>query len=406
MEEQGNHTPKAPTREGPPSRHAPNPPKTPGRAPAPTRQTPTGRTASGRPVPPHRTYDTQRGASAGLIPVLSLVIILLLTLTAAVMVVRSKADDPSPSIQTTTAPSESTSPVETTEQTQTTTSPPQTDPPETLSPMPFDGFAFPEGMSSRYALLIHRESGKIVCEKDADHVAPPASLTKIMTVLVALDHLTDPDTAYTVSQDLLDRLEEANASQAGFKANETIKVKDLMYAALLPSGADGSVGLAELVSGSEEAFAQLMNEKAAQIGMTNTHFVNATGLHAEGHVSTARDMALLLETALQNETFAEIFTSEWHVSEKTPQHESGLWMRSTMFKALEAEDIERSYFVGGKTGYTEEAGLCLASVTKWDGEEYLLVTMGAGNGENRPRYHVLDAVLIYDALYTYLREKN
>ncbi len=393
----------APRGEGRP--HAPSHP------PAPSGGRQAHRAVQNQPHPPaHRpsAHRTQEGALAtSLIPILILVALLLLTITAAVIIVRSRAEGPNPPALTdgesTDGMSESTPPTSESGGSNQTAQRPESDPPTSKNDPPApEAFTFPAEMNSRYAILIHRESGEVIAAKNADTVSYPASVTKVMTVLVALEKLEDPSVTFTVTKELINRLAKANASRAGFAAGEVVTATDLMYAALLPSGADGSVGLAELVAGGEEAFAVLMNEKAAALGMTQTHFVNATGLHAEGHVSTARDLAILMDAAMKNEQFRKMFADEWHESAATSQHPNGLWMRSTLSRYLEEEELVRDYFIGGKTGYTEEAGMCLASVAKWKGEEYILVTLGAGSGENRPRLQARDAVLVFDALFTRL----
>jgi len=226
----------------------------------------------------------------------------------------------------------------------------------------------------------------------------PASVTKILTVLTALEAGVDPEGTVTITEELINKLVERNAARAGFEVGETVKAVDLMYAALLPSGADGSVGLAELTAGSEEAFAGLMNLTAQKIGAADSHFVNATGLHEEDQYSTAYDLALILSYAMQNPVFRTVFSTQIYTTSPTNIHPDGMLMYSTLFKALNAEGLKRSYFVGAKTGFTHQAGLCLASIANIGGEEYLLVTLGAGEGNSQPRYHILDAVAVFDAL--------
>ena len=265
--------------------------------------------------------------------------------------------------------------------------------------VPTFSFTIPDAVQSRYVLLINRATGEVLAERNADTITYPASITKVMTVLTAIEELDDLNMSVTITQDLINRLVAANASRAGFLGGEVVKAKDMLYASLLPSGADGSVGLAELVSGSEEDFAALMTAKAKKLGMKNTNFTNATGLHDDAHYSTCRDLAIMLNYALENEAFREVFTTEYYHTEATNKHESGIWMRSSMFKNLQYEMLTRSYFVGGKTGFTEEAGVCLASVAEHNGTEYLLITLGAGDGTNKERWHVRDAVAIFDALF-------
>ena len=296
------------------------------------------------------------------------------------------------------------------------TSPPDTAPEDTASPAtepvtepaetkpPRGDFAFPEEMASRHALLIDLETWEVIAEKDPDAVVYPASITKIMTVLLAVERLPDPDMTTSISAETILDLISRNAARAGFEAGEQITVRDLEAAALLPSGADAAVALAELISGSEEAFADLMNARAAEIGMKHTHFVTCTGLHRDAHVSSCSDLALLVKEALKNEAFRAVFELKTYRTSATPEHPWGLSCESTMLRGLEALGYSTDRYVGGKTGYTPEAGLCLASVAKIDGKEYLLITLTAGTGSNQPPLHVMDADLIWSAFEAWLAE--
>lgn len=165
-----------------------------------------------------------------------------------------------------------------------------------------------DGLNSPHAILLRADSGEVLAEKDADSTIYPASMTKMMTALLAIEANPDLDTPVTLPEEIFPALQAQNASLAGFQAGETATVRDLLYGAMLPSGAECCEALAREVSGSEEAFAARMNQKAAELGMTGTHFCNPTGLHDPEHVSTVRDMARLTEAALQNETFRKLFT--------------------------------------------------------------------------------------------------
>ena len=167
-----------------------------------------------------------------------------------------------------------------------------------------------DGLNSPHAILLRADSGEVLAEKDADSTIYPASMTKMMTALLAIEANPDLDTPVTLPEEIFPALQAQNASLAGFQAGETATVRDLLYGAMLPSGAECCEALAREVSGSEEAFAARMNQKAAELGMTSTHFCNPTGLHDPEHVSTVRDMARLTEAALQNETFRKLFTTE------------------------------------------------------------------------------------------------
>jgi len=137
--------------------------------------------------------------------------------------------------------------------------------------------------------------------------------------------------------------------------------------------------------------------------MTSTHFTNCTGLHDDDHYTTVYDLAILLDHALTNETFKEVFTAKSYTTTRTKYHPTGIAFESTVFRYIRAQGESRNnkYIIGGKTGFTTEGGQCLATLAS-DGEfEYILVTTGAGDGTNRPYYNVLDAIYIYDR---YLKE--
>ena len=185
---------------------------------------------------------------------------------------------------------------------------------------------------------------------------------------------------------------------AGFRPGETATVRDLLYGALLPSGAECCEALAREVSGSEEAFVELMNQKAAELGMRSTHFCNPTGLHDPEHVSTVRDMARLLRAAMQNEGFRAILSAGRYAVPATDLHPEGFTMTSTFWAELGDVSLRRGQFLGGKTGYTSAAGLCLASAAQVKGKRYILVTAGAKGNHGTEPYHIEDAVRVYRQL--------
>ena len=342
-----------------------------------------------------RNRQRRNRVDSGVLPIvlLSILLFAILVATALVLVQRSghQPELPGTSYETaeTEPPRESGDTDADSESRQTENTSQETVSQETDAP-PLFVYDFPSDIYSRYAILIDAQDGTVYAEKGADTRAFPASVTKIMTVLVALENISDPDAKTEISQELLNRLAEKNAAVAGFRAGESVTARDMVYAALLPSGADGSVGLAELVSGSEERFAVLMNQKAQELGMTQTHFVNATGLHHDEHYSTCRDLAILLQNALENRDFRTAFTTQTYLTE------GGIYMESTTFRGMRAAGLASTYIRGGKTGYTPEAGVCLATLAEIGGREYILVTLGAGNGSKYPQYNVMDAVRIWD----------
>ena len=256
-----------------------------------------------------------------------------------------------------------------------------------------------DGLISTNAFMYRPEDESIVIEKDADAHIYPASMTKMMTGIIAIEKL-DMTAQHTVLQEEIDAAYMLDLTMAGFAAGETVPLEDILYGAMLPSGAECCYALASEVTqsqwGYEEIFADMMNEKAAELGMTNTHFSNCTGVQDENHYSTCRDMAILLEYALQNDTFRKVICSHTYTTTPTPYHEKGLSLMSTLFGSIGNSVLENNVSIlGGKTGFTDEAGHCLASVAEMDDEtEYILVTAGAYSDVN-------DYTNISDAKYIY-----
>mgnify|MGYP004626200521 CR=1 FL=1 len=255
-----------------------------------------------------------------------------------------------------------------------------------------------DGLNSPHAILLRADSGEVLAEKDADSTIYPASMTKMMTALLAIEANPDLDTPVTLPEEIFPALQAQNASLAGFQAGETATVRDLLYGAMLPSGAECCEALAREVSGSEEAFVARMNQKAAELGMTATHFCNPTGLHEPEHVSTVRDMARLLQAAMQNETFRAILSAGRYTVPATDLHPEGFTMTSTFWAELGDVSLRKVQFLGGKTGYTSAAGLCLASAAQVKGKRYILVTAGAKGNHGTEPYHIEDAVRVYRQL--------
>ena len=141
-----------------------------------------------------------------------------------------------------------------------------------------------------------------------------------------------------------------------------------------------------------------MNKKAADLGMYNTHFENTTGLHDDNHYTTVKDLAILLSDALQNDTFQEVFTKPRHSTPPTNKHPGGITYYSTMFEKLSDQNIIGGEILGGKTGYTDEAGLCLASFAKVGKQEYILISAGAKGDPYSEQYNITDALAVYNSI--------
>lgn len=249
------------------------------------------------------------------------------------------------------------------------------------------------GINSPYALLMQVNGGKVIGQTGGEEQMYPASLTKMMTVLVASENLKS-SAEVTLTDGMFAGLYEQDATQAGFQPDETVTVRDLLYGAILPSGAECCQALAEASAGSVEAFIELMNKKAEKLGMEHTHFCDATGLHEPDHYSTALDMAVLLKACLREDEIREIMESSVHSTKGTNVHPDGITFYSTLFKSLPDANVTGGRILGGKTGYTDPAGYCLASFAEVGGREYILVT----GGTSVPNGHIQDAQTIYNRL--------
>ncbi|MFE8697347.1 D-alanyl-D-alanine carboxypeptidase family protein [Cytobacillus sp. FJAT-53684] len=253
-------------------------------------------------------------------------------------------------------------------------------------------------LHSQNAILLKLDDHNILMEKHSEEIIFPASLTKIMTVIVAIENIPDLQKRIILPEKIFSDLYAANASMAGFLPNEKAAAIDLLYGAMLPSGAEATIGLANEVAGSEKEFVQLMNKKANQLGMKDSHFTNATGLHHPDHYSSVKDISVLVEYALNNKTFRTIFTAEKYSTSPTNLHPNGITFKSSMFKNIDSANLMGGEIIGGKTGYTEQAGLCLASIAEINGQEYLLITAGANGSHHTEQYNIIDAFAVYKQL--------
>lgn len=233
----------------------------------------------------------------------------------------------------------------------------------TVFPARADG-VFPS-VSAKAAILIDADSGRVMFEKNAELRLPMASTTKIMTALVALE-LCDPDSEITVTQDSVG----IEGSSIYLALGETLTLRELLYALLLASANDAATAIAIHVGGSVDGFAELMNKKAELLGLLNSHFKNPHGLDAEGHFTSAHDLALITAHALKNPLFAEIVsTYKYNISGKD----------GTRRYLVNHNKLLQMYdgCVGVKTGYTKADGRCLVSAAKRNGMTLIAVTLSA-----------------------------
>lgn len=252
-------------------------------------------------------------------------------------------------------------------------------------------------LNSEYAVLIDVAKGEILAEKEAGATINPASMTKVLTVLVASEHLeseADLQDTVTIDFDITDYCYVNDCSVVGFLVDEEVTVRDLFYGTILPSGADASLGLANYIAGSQEAFVDLMNEKLEALGLADTsHFTNCVGLYDEDHYCTVYDMAMILKAAMDDPLCREVISTKIHYTEPTALHPEGQVLSNWFMRRIEDKDSGAVTVLGGKTGYVNESGNCAASCGQdTAGNLYICVTGKAGSSSLCMADHV--------ALYT------
>ena len=250
--------------------------------------------------------------------------------------------------------------------------------------------------------LINLDTGKVIYEKDADKKIYPASTTKIMTALLALENIPDLDAPQVeLKLYIQNALSGTGASLAGILRGESFSPRELLYASMLPSGNEAAMMLGDYVGdGSLDYFAEMMNERAAELGAVNTHFVNASGMHDDDHYTTAYDMYLITKAALENETFRQIVSTRYYYAGED-QNGNPLHWNTTNFLISPGSTYYYPYATGVKTGTTDEAGRCLVSTAEKNGYHYLMVMMGApqydSNGEKLEENMVFkQSIALYD----------
>ncbi len=222
--------------------------------------------------------------------------------------------------------------------------------------------------TTKHIVLMDADTGSVLYEKSGEERAYPASTTKIMTCILALEN-GNLDDEVTVGEEV-QRGFYSQSSMMGLTPGETLTLRDLIYGLMLVSGNDAAAAIAVHISGSIESFAELMNQKAASLGMNDTHFVNPHGVHKEEHYTTARDMAKLMAYALQNTDFRAIIGKVTYNVPATNKDSDGYQLESTdkLIHTKEGNDsYEYRYAIGGKTGDTDYAGRCLVAAAEKDG---------------------------------------
>lgn len=252
-------------------------------------------------------------------------------------------------------------------------------------------------LHSRYAYLFDRETSLVYLDKGSEDKIFPASMTKILTVSLALEKIDNLQQSVTILDADLKDLAQLHATVAGFYAGEKVTYEDLLYGALLPSGADACNALARLTYGSLEGMVDAMNKKVESLSLKNSHFMNVTGLHDEQHYTTVHDMAMILNAALENKEFVKVFETRQHMSSKG-NHQ---WV-SSLQRGQDYKNLDTTHIDGGKSGFTDEAQLTFASTMTIDNHQLILVTAYA-KGQHTQN-HVQDAVNVYEYMNNHFHQ--
>ena len=232
----------------------------------------------------------------------------------------------------------------------------------------------PPQLGASAYILMDALTGKVIAELNADQVLPPASLTKMMTAYMLAYELAAGNVSLDDQVHISEKAWRTEGSRMFIQEGKFVSLEDLMRGVIIQSGNDASVAVAEHLAGSEDAFADLMNQHATRLGMTHTVFHNSTGLPAEGHLTTARDLAILAQAIIRDypEHYRVYSEKEFTFNKiRQPNRNKLLWSDSTVD--------------GLKTGYTEAAGYCMVASAKRDGQRLISVILGASSPEVRAR---------------------
>ncbi|MBP7348283.1 MAG: D-alanyl-D-alanine carboxypeptidase [Butyrivibrio sp.] len=231
---------------------------------------------------------------------------------------------------------------------------------------------------SSHAVLIDLADNRIAAQKGAMERINPASMTKVLTVLVAAEHVKNLNDKVTITLDDTDFSYSNDCSSVGFSKDEQVTVKDLFYGTVLASGADAAVALATYVGGSQNNFVAMMNDKLKELGLSDTaHFTNCVGIYDKDHYCTVYDMAMILEAALDNDLCREVLSTHTYTTSATLQHPDGITISNWFLRRIEDKDCGGKVECG-KTGYVVQSGNCAASYAQDPaGKGYICVTAGS-----------------------------
>lgn len=241
---------------------------------------------------------------------------------------------------------------------------------------PFSVFAIDLASNAKSAIIIEPTTGKIIFEKNSNERLEPASMTKIMTLLLTFEAIDNGRVSLDDTVNISKRAADMGGSQMFLEAGSNIRLEEIIKGVSIASANDGAIALAEFIGGSVENFVDMMNKKAEDLGLSNTHFANPHGLHADNHYSSAYDMAIMASNLISHEKVLN-YTSIYEDYFNKPDG-SRTWLVNTnkLVRFLEGVD-------GLKTGYTSEAGYCLTATAKKGNVRYITVVMGEPSSDIR-----------------------
>ncbi len=237
-----------------------------------------------------------------------------------------------------------------------------------------------DAVTAQAGALFDVTDANVLYSKNIYEQMYPASITKVMTALIAIEEGNLSDSV-TAGDDVV--INESGASLAGIKPGDTFTLEQLLYGLMIPSGNDAANAIADHIAGSTEAFAEKMNEKAKKLGATRTHFVNANGLHSTEHYTTAYDLYLIFNEALKQPLFRQIINTKSYTADYTDANGAAkqqTWEVGNWYMKGDREAPEGVTVIGGKTGTTQAAGYCLIMASDGDdGKEYISIVMKSAN---------------------------
>lgn len=268
-------------------------------------------------------------------------------------------------------------------------------------------------ISAGAAILIDSSSEKIIYSKNESEKMYPASTTKILTAILTIENC-NLDDVVTVPYEAISSI-PSGYSVAALQVGEQLTVEQLLQVMLIHSANDAANVLAYHVSGSIDAFANLMNQKVEELGLTNTHFTNPSGMHNENHYTTAYDLAIIMKYCMKNTTFRKLSSLKYCTIPATNKYDQRVYNTTNELLIYDNRDVQSNYYykyaIAGKTGYTTEAKNCLVSVSNKDDLELICVVLSAGLYPNNLSAKFVDTKTIFNYGYNNytirkLREQN